>query len=106
MKQGDIITVAFPFSDLSEKKLRPAVVISNNRYNHHKNVILLGVYGKKTMNSLPLLNSELTRQKMIKESHISLQNMFSAEKVTMGKTIDSLTSNALQKLLQKVHVCF
>ncbi len=30
--QGEIVSVAIPFSDLSTAKQRPAVIISNDRY--------------------------------------------------------------------------
>ena len=33
MKQQEIVWVKIPFSDFSETKLRPALVVSNNDYN-------------------------------------------------------------------------
>jgi mRNA interferase MazF len=33
INQRDIILIPFPFSDLSESKVRPALVVSNNTYN-------------------------------------------------------------------------
>ena len=36
VKQRDIILIKFPFSDLSDAKVRPALVISNNQYNQEK----------------------------------------------------------------------
>jgi mRNA interferase MazF len=33
VKQREIILINFPFSDLTEAKVRPALVISNNPYN-------------------------------------------------------------------------
>lgn len=32
-KQGEIVLVPFPYSDLSASKRRPALVVSNNLYN-------------------------------------------------------------------------
>ncbi|MDJ0531865.1 MAG: type II toxin-antitoxin system PemK/MazF family toxin [Xenococcaceae cyanobacterium MO_207.B15] len=36
VKQRDIILIKFPFSDLSGAKVRPALVISNDKYNSSK----------------------------------------------------------------------
>lgn len=36
VKQRDIILIKFPFSDLTGAKVRPALVISNNKYNSSK----------------------------------------------------------------------
>lgn len=106
MKQGDIVPIDFPFSDLSERKVRPAVVISNTTYNKHRNIILAGIYGKETPGSLRLTNDDLCHKRLRKESHISLQNIFSAERSLFGQPIDTLTTPALTKLLKSVARCF
>ena len=44
VKQGDIVLIRFPFSDLSGAKVRPALVISNNKYNKEKlNCVVLAM---------------------------------------------------------------
>ncbi len=35
-KQGDVVLVSFPFTDLSAKKQRPAVVVSANWFNRSR----------------------------------------------------------------------
>jgi mRNA interferase MazF len=40
-KQGDILLVPIPFTDLSSQKRRPVIVISNNFYNKKTTDILV-----------------------------------------------------------------
>ena len=105
MKQGDIVPIEFPFSDLSARKVRPAVVLSNASYNKHKNLILAGIYGKQKPKSIPVTNRELTHKKLKKDSFISLQNIFSAEHSLVGAPVDSLTSVALAAVLKELRRC-
>ncbi len=40
-RQGDVVIVPFPFSDLAGNKVRPAVVVSNSSVNRSSDVILV-----------------------------------------------------------------
>jgi mRNA interferase MazF len=102
MKQGDIVLVSFPFADLSSQKVRPAVVLSNDVYNTHHNVLLAGIYGKTRPCSITLTNESLAYKKLNKQSYISLQNIFSIERTFVGETIDTLTPTARKNLLTQV----
>ena len=102
MKQGDIVVLTFPFADLSGSKLRPAVVLSNTDYNKHHNVILAGIYGTKTPLAIALTNKDLVQKKLQKDSFISVQNIFSADKTHVLKVIDSLTRTKCATLTHAV----
>ena len=99
MNQGDIVMIEFPFSDASEKKLRPAVVLSNERYNGYANVLLAGIYGRKQPLSVRLTNADLEKQRLRKVSYVSMQNVFSAQKSLIKYTIDALTGRACKNIL-------
>ena len=99
MKQGDIVMIEFPFSDVSEKKLRPAVVLSNERYNGYANVFLAGIYGKKQPLSVRLTNADLVKKRLRKISYASMQNVFSAQKSLIKYTIDALPPRAREHML-------
>jgi mRNA interferase MazF len=38
-KQGDIIFIPFPFTDLSNKKQRPAVIVSRHSINYPNYIV-------------------------------------------------------------------
>ena len=40
-RQRDIVLVAFPFSDLSMKKVRPVLILSNDAYNQQSSDIVV-----------------------------------------------------------------
>ena len=103
MRQGDIVALEFPFSDLSDKRFRPAVILSNRTYNRHKNVILAGIYGSSTPLSIPLTNVDLIKKKLKKDSYVSLQNVFSADKSLLIKSVDSLSKKKLAAILDDLH---
>ncbi len=41
MKKGEVVLITYPFTDLSRKKVRPALVISNDNYNTKQDDIVL-----------------------------------------------------------------
>ena len=44
IERRDLLLVPFPFSDQSGRKVRPIIVISNNRYNqYHDDLVVVGV---------------------------------------------------------------
>ena len=43
MKQGDIVLVPFPYTNLSKSKIRPAIVISNGKHKGDKDLIVCEV---------------------------------------------------------------
>jgi len=41
LEKGEIVLVKFPFTDLQNYKLRPALVISNSNFNDLENIMLI-----------------------------------------------------------------
>ena len=60
LKQRDLVLVPFPFSDRSGQKVRPAVVVSNDRYNKKGSDIILCAV---TTNCTPSVYSLLINSK-------------------------------------------
>ncbi len=61
-KQGDIILIPIPFTDLSSSKKRPVVVISNDQYNSlFEDIIVVAVTSNlaSVRFSIPISNSDL-----------------------------------------------
>ena len=106
MIQGDIVILDFPFADSVQSKWRPAVVLSNDRYNLHANVLLAGLYGKHQPLSVGIGKSDVQSGELTKESYVSLQNIFSADKSLIRGTIaGSLTHAKMKEVLAELSKC-
>jgi mRNA interferase MazF len=105
MRQGDLVILAFPYANMAHSKWRPAVVISNERYNKHANVLLAGVYGKKQPFSVRVRTSDVRQGKLRKESYVCLQNIFSADKSLVRASGDALNAKKLEEVIAALRKC-
>ena len=106
MKQGDLVMLEFPYSNVAGSKWRPAIVLSNERYNRHANVLLAGVYGKKQPFSVRITNTDMQHQRLRKVSYVGLQNIFSAEKsLVPNASADALVARKLKEVLAELAKC-
>lgn len=67
--KGDVVVMPFPFSDLSDSKRRPALVLSDSQGD---DVILCQITSKNTRDNsaIPLENSDLMSAEMQVSSNI------------------------------------
>ena len=71
MKQGDIVFVDFPYTDLSNSKKRPALIISNNKDPHEKDLILCEITTKnRNKGEVEINNRDLTKGRLHKKSFV------------------------------------
>ncbi|MEX2105198.1 MAG: type II toxin-antitoxin system PemK/MazF family toxin, partial [Bacilli bacterium] len=43
-KQGDIVLISFPYSDMTATKQRPVIVLSNSYYNEsHQDIVVAAI---------------------------------------------------------------
>lgn len=105
--QGDIVLVSFPFTDLSGKKVRPAIVISNSDINNTNDVILAAITTsiKSDKFSFDLDNSFLTKP-MNRPSEVRCHKLFTCEQSVIQKAITKLNSPYIDKLTKAVRKCF
>ncbi len=102
MKQGDIVLIPFPFTDLSDYKVRPALVISNHSFNQKRNLILMSVSTKSGIPSfsISLSQKDLTGGTLNKASFLRSQNVFTLEKRLVIKRVATLKKEKLKKIVE------
>ena len=99
MKQGDIVLLPFPFSDLSSSKVRPAVVISNNTYDG-EDIIVCGVTSQNIhKQSIEIFNENLDQGTLPVISYIRPLKVVSLHKKIVRKIVARLNKDTLQKVI-------
>lgn len=103
-QQWELVFIKFPFTDLSDYKLRPALVISNQWYNKKDNVLLVWVFGNEGIKdfSVPITSDDLQSWKMLKPSFFRLQNVFSLDKKLIEKKIWKVKQLKLKQITEKL----
>jgi mRNA interferase MazF len=106
VQQKEIVLLPYPFSNLNERKFRPAVVISNNTFNKISNdclAIPLTSVIKNEPYSILINESDLERGRLIKPSRVRVDKIFAVEKnlinVKIGLLNDFIFEDIRKSLL-------
>src|SRR6059058_3417663 len=85
LKQGDIVLLPVPFSDLTKRKQRPVLIISNNRYNNlTEDIVVVAI----TSQLKDLDYSVIIESKDLIEGALKVTSAVRADKVyTLSKDI-------------------
>ena len=78
--QRDIVLLSFPFSDMQSSKVRPVIVMSNDRYNHRsEDFIAVPLTSNLKLKDYAILvtTKELESGKLIVDSKVKVDRVFS-----------------------------
>lgn len=101
ISQRDVILLSFPFSDLRTSKVRPAIVISNNEYNSKFDDIIavpLTTNLKFRDYAFVITNQDLDRGRLIKDSNVKVDRIFSVDKNLVRLTIGRVNRNVHRRI--------
>ncbi len=108
MEQRDIILTPFPFSNLEAEKVRPSIIISNNDYNKKFDDILV-VPLTTNLNvrdyAILLSNADLEKGKLVKDSKIKADRVFSINKKFIKLIIGRINKekfNSIKEMIYKL----
>ena len=99
---GDVLLVGFPFSNLRQTKLRPAVVIGLSDYS---NLILCQITSKSPdlLSSVKITSSDLDNPAVLPQtSYIRANKIFTSDPELIVKKLGRLESPARSKLHAKL----
>lgn len=100
--QRDIVLLSFPFSDLSTEKVRPAVVISSNRYNRSVgDVIVVPMTSNLKLRDYAILltNKDLETGRLVMDSVIKADRVLSVHTSLIRMTIGKVNKHIHDQIL-------
>lgn len=104
--QRDLILVPFPFSNQSGRKVRPAIVISNNSFNNNsEDILIVGVTSNisKDQYTLRLNNEDLEEGKLITNCCIKVENILKLDKELIIKKIGKIKKEKLNEIIKTLN---
>lgn len=105
IQQRHVVILPFPFSDLQRRKARPAIIVSNNRYNQRSDDVVavpLTSNLRPSEHSLPVTSRDMESGELVMDSNARVDKIFSVEKSIIVKRIgkiDRKTHAAICRLL-------
>ena len=108
-QQRDIILVPFPFSDQSGKKVRPVIIVSNNKFNDFSaDIIVCAITTNiiKDHYTIKIDNTELEENNIKEECCIKVENILKIDKKLIIKKIDRIKENKFVKIIKIINSLF
>ncbi len=101
-KQGDILLVPYPYTDLTGFKKRPVIIVSNNEYKG-SNYIVAKITSviKRDAYSFSLLEEDINGKLAI-ESEVRTDELFTLHESIILRKICSLKKEPLEAMIQSV----
>ena len=100
-KQGDIVIVPFPFSDLKGTKQRPVLVLSKSEYNDNcEDIITCGITSNKKNSGYSIMvdNKDLIEGNIPSPSRIKTDKLFTLNKIIVIKKIARVNKETFEKV--------
>ena len=105
VRQQDIVWIRFPYSDMKEGKFRPAIVVSNEKYNKNRlDVIACAVTSKLDEKDYTILidQSNMSSGKLPLKSRIRADKIMQIEKKLVEKPFARLDDKTFDLLADEI----
>ena len=105
MMQKEIVLLPYPFSDMKGKKVRPALVVSNNNFNVRSNdciMVPLTSVIKDEPHSILIDQDDLASGKLHSISRVKADKIFTVEKKIAIMKIGILNDGPFEKIRSEI----
>jgi mRNA interferase MazF len=98
---GNVVVVTFPFSDLSGKKLRPALVVAQAEFG---NLILCQITSKAytSKKAIKITATDFSNGSLPITSYVRPDKLFTAEPVIVERVAGTLVGDSIKAVLEQV----
>ena len=100
-KQGDIVLIPVPFTDLSSRKRRPVIVISNNEYNRKTaDVVVVAMTSnpKSTDYSFTITSSDLKLGRLNRPDKVRVDKIYTLSQSIVVKVFGRVKPSILRRI--------
>ncbi len=104
--KGDVVVLPFPFTDLTEAKRRPALVIADLKGD---DVILCLITSQwvKDKDAIPIDENDFEQGSLKKKSHVRPNRIFTADSniilYSAGHLNKKMTASVIEKIIEILH---
>lgn len=101
--QGDIILIKFPFTDGSEYKKRPVLIISNNSIAKTEDFVVVQITSKKSKEKslIEIVDRDLSTKLQLK-SYVKAHKLFTVHKSLILSKIGTINKNFQEIVIYKI----
>ena len=104
-KQGDILLIPIPFTDLSSQKRRPVIVISNDQYSRKTNdIIVVAMTSNRQVTdySLSITSSDLVEGALNRPGKIRVDKIYTLSQTIVAKTFGQVDDKTLSRIRRRL----
>ena len=107
-RQGDIVLVSFPFTDLTSFKRRPALIVSPDPFNVGEDLVLAAITSRITddPNAVHLWRGDFAEGELPKASMVKTTKLFTMHSSRVVKRICALRIEKLEEVLASLRRFF
>jgi len=102
-KQGEIVLIPIPFTDLSSHKRRPVVIVSNDAYNSQSaDVVVVAMTANPASvdYSFTITATDLDKGTLSRSSKIRVDKIYTLSQSIIVKTFGCVNAKTLERIRQ------
>ena len=108
-QQKELVLLPYPFSDQGGSKVRPAIIVSNDNFNKRCEdcvLVPLTTLIKDEPFSLMLNQDNLESGKLLKQSRIRIDKIFTIKKSLIIMKIGKINDKTIEKIKSEINKVF